>query len=103
VRNNENSVGECVGLAGRWTQELKDFLASVRFQRKRRSLRLVESLSLGEKRSVVVVAFEDRRYVLGLSASSIALVDRLEPPGFSLESNDAQVAQESDFAAYFQQ
>ena len=49
-----------------------------------RKLRLCESLSLGEKRSVAVVQFEGARYLVGATPASITLLSRLadaEPDG----------------------
>lgn len=99
---NSNEGNLTAGLA-RWTSGLKSFFGSVRLQRKPRSLRVLESLALGEKRSVVVVAFEDRRYVLGISASSIAMLDRLDGTNSTRGAGDSGTALHSDFRTYLPQ
>jgi len=43
----------------------------------RRQLRLCESLSLGEKRFVAVVAFESERFLIGGGAGTVNLLARL--------------------------
>jgi len=49
-----------------------------RFSRRTpRSLRLCESLPLGERRFVAVVEFEDARFLVGGTASSMVLLSRL--------------------------
>jgi len=42
-----------------------------------RKLRLCESLSLGERRAVVVLEFEGARYLVGATPASITLLSRL--------------------------
>ena len=46
---------------------------------RRRTLRLCESLSLGEKRIVAVVECDDQRYLLGATAQSVSLLQALGP------------------------
>jgi flagellar biogenesis protein FliO len=49
-----------------------------RFSRRTpRSLRLCESLPLGERRFVAVVEFEEARFLVGGTASSMVLLSRL--------------------------
>jgi flagellar biogenesis protein FliO len=50
----------------------------VTIRRRERSLRLCETLSLGEKRMVAVVQFERERYLLGVTNQAICL---LQGPG----------------------
>ena len=45
--------------------------------RRPRKLRLCETLALGEKRFVAVVQFEQMRYLLGGTGTSITLLSRL--------------------------
>jgi flagellar biogenesis protein FliO len=47
-----------------------------------RQLRLCETLSLGEKRFVSVIEFEGKRFLVGGTAESLVLLDRLgeRPP-----------------------
>jgi flagellar biogenesis protein FliO len=46
--------------------------------RRHHSLRLCETLPLGEKRFLAVVQFEDRRFLIGATNQTISLLDRLE-------------------------
>lgn len=45
-----------------------------------RSLRLCETLPLGEKRSLMVVQFHDQRLLIGATSHSISLLQRLNQP-----------------------
>jgi len=66
-----------------WPARLKTTLASLwrtiqRLGRRApRRLRLCESLPLGERRFVAVVEFEDARFLVGGTASSMVLLSRL--------------------------
>ena len=60
-----------------WTR-LQALWASVRVQRRVRRLRLCESLSLGEKRVVAVVEFEDQRFLLAATPEHITLLRTLD-------------------------
>jgi flagellar biogenesis protein FliO len=59
-------------------EALRALLRSVRVHRRVRSLRLCETLSLGEKRLVAVVQFEGRRFLIGATHQSISLLDKLD-------------------------
>ncbi len=48
------------------------------FSRPMRTLRLRESLALGERRFVAVIEFEKARFLIGGTASSLVLLSRLE-------------------------
>jgi flagellar biogenesis protein FliO len=50
----------------------------LRFSRPMKSLRLRESLGLGERRFVAVIEFETARFLIGGTASSLVLLSRLE-------------------------
>lgn len=52
-------------------------LRSVSISRPPRRLRVCESISLGEKRVIAVVQFEQQRFLLGASANSINLLSNL--------------------------
>ncbi len=59
-------------------------LAGVRVRKAPRSLRVCESLGLGEKRFVAVIEFETERFLVGGGASSVNLLARLgEAPDFA--------------------
>ncbi len=60
-----------------WLKQLWQLLSRVRVQRAVRSLRLCESVSLGEKRLVAVVEYERQRFLIGGSAQSVSLLARL--------------------------
>jgi flagellar biogenesis protein FliO len=64
-------------LGSLWTR-LCALWASVRVQRRVRRLRLCESLSLGEKRVVAVVEFEDQRFLLAATPEHITLLQTLD-------------------------
>lgn len=60
-------------------------------------LSLCETLSLGEKRFVAVVRFEDRQFLLGGTGHSIALLAQLPPDtswSDSTESHSAEISQQ---------
>jgi flagellar biogenesis protein FliO len=50
----------------------------VRVQPKKKNLVLCETVSLGEKRFVAVVQFENERFLVGGSNASVSLLSRLE-------------------------
>ena len=49
-------------------------------QQAARRLRLSETLSLGEKRFLAVVQFQQQEFLVGGTGNSIALLAKLEPP-----------------------
>ena len=53
-------------------------------------LRLCESLPLGERRFVAVVEFEQNRFLLGGTPSSLVLLSRLEDAGDKKESDSRE-------------
>jgi flagellar biogenesis protein FliO len=54
---------------------------NVKVRRSERSLRVCETLALGERRFLLVVQCEHRRYLIGTTSQSIALLQRLDEPG----------------------
>jgi flagellar biogenesis protein FliO len=50
----------------------------VRVGRAERSLRVCESIALGDRRLLVVVQCDRRRYLIAAAAQSITLIDRLD-------------------------
>jgi len=58
---------------------LRAIFPGVKIQRRNRSLRLSESLSLGDKRIIAVVEYEDKRFLLGATAENISLLQTLGP------------------------
>ena len=59
-------------------QRLVCFLRKIKVRRRERSLRLCDSLALGEKRFVTVVECEHHRFLLGVTSQSISLLHKLE-------------------------
>lgn len=64
-----------------------------------RRLRLCESLPLGERRFVAVVEFEQARFLVGGTPSSLVLLSRLEDGGYEPESEVAPRPEECGRAA----
>jgi flagellar biogenesis protein FliO len=60
---------------------LRAALGSVSIQRRPRRLHLCETLSLGEKRLLAVVEYEDQRFLLGATAENISLLQALGTNG----------------------
>jgi flagellar biogenesis protein FliO len=56
---------------------LKGITHRVKVQQARKSLRVCESVSLGEKRFVAVVQVDEERFLIGGSSGSVSLLSRL--------------------------
>jgi flagellar biogenesis protein FliO len=50
----------------------------VKVQQSRKSLRICENVSLGEKRFIAVVQVDDERFLIGGSSGSVSLLSRLQ-------------------------
>jgi flagellar biogenesis protein FliO len=61
---------------------------SLKRRRSARRLRLSETLSLGEKRFLAVVQFQQQEFLVGGTGNSIALLARLDAPGVTPHSQD---------------
>jgi flagellar biogenesis protein FliO len=59
-------------------ERIRAAFSRISFNR-RRGLRLCESLSLGNKRLVAVVECDDQRFLVGVTAESISLLQSLGP------------------------
>jgi flagellar biogenesis protein FliO len=59
-------------------ERVRTAFSRISFNR-RRGLRLCESLSLGNKRLVAVVECDDQRFLVGVTAESISLLQSLGP------------------------
>jgi flagellar biogenesis protein FliO len=82
-RNSSRPAMRPGWLAHLW-RALRQALPAIRVRRAPRQLRLCESLSLGEKRLVAVIQYEDQKFLVGGSAGSVALLTRLgDAPDFS--------------------
>jgi hypothetical protein len=62
----------------RCLDSIRTALLSVRVRRRERSLRLCETLPLGEKRFLAVVQFEGRRFLIAATNHSISLLEKLD-------------------------
>lgn len=67
-------------------------LRSVKVRRRERSLRLCETLALGEKRLVAVIQFEQKRLLIGATSQSIELLADLETETQESPSNTISFA-----------
>jgi flagellar biogenesis protein FliO len=76
-------IGERPGL-GTWTsagfwkplgKALKAVLGKIRIQKKHRTLRLEETLPLGERRFLAVVQWESEKLLVGVTPQGIALLE----------------------------
>lgn len=63
---------------GRIFAAFHKLLCSVTIRRRERSLRICETLPLGDKRFLAIVQFEGRRFLIGATNQSISLLDRLD-------------------------
>ena len=75
----------------RWSQTisqllvtLRNALRKVKVRRRERALQLCETLPLGERRFLIVVRFEGRRFLIGATNQSISLIERLDERGHPL-------------------
>jgi len=69
---------------GPWWRRWWSSLPALRVRKAPRQLRLCESVSLGEKRVVAVIQYENQRFLIGGSAHSVNLLARLgEAPDFA--------------------
>ena len=72
----------------------------LRFSRREpRRLRLCESLPLGERRFVAVVEFDEARFLVGGTPSSLVLLSRLEDAEASNQAEDGCEQELPDAAA----
>jgi flagellar biogenesis protein FliO len=63
-------------LSSLWAR-LQSSWSSIRVQRRSRRLQLCESLSLGEKRLIAVVQFEEQRFLVAATSENITLLQTL--------------------------
>ena len=64
----------------RWASVLLAALRSVKIRTRVRSLRLCETLPLGDKRFLAVVQFNHQRLLIGATSHSISLLQQVEEP-----------------------
>jgi flagellar biogenesis protein FliO len=79
VQESSSSVASMTGsvVASLWARITASF-SKIRVSR-RRALRLCETLSLGEKRLVAVVEFDNQRFLLAATQQNITLLQSLGP------------------------
>jgi len=58
---------------------LRAALAGVKIQRRQRRLRLCETLSLGDKRLIALVEYENQRFLVAATPQRISLLQSLGP------------------------
>jgi|SRR5579862_253062 len=71
----KTNVGGCVL---RWFASLRTLACSIAFRRRVPALRLRESLALGERKSLLVVQWDGRCYLLGVTTQSLQVLDSRE-------------------------
>jgi flagellar biogenesis protein FliO len=73
---------------------LRRWFGHIRIRRRERALRLGETVSLGEKRLVAVLEFEQQRFLIGVTNQSITLLRGL--PGAASPAQEAPHPQGMD-------
>ena len=63
-----------------WWQHLWASLPALRLRRAPRQLRLCESVSLGEKRLIAVIQYQNQCFLIGAGSQSVNLLSRLDTP-----------------------
>lgn len=56
-------------------RKLANVVRMISLRRRAQTLRVQESLSVGERRSLVVVQWENRRYLLGITPQAFQILD----------------------------
>ncbi len=85
----DSVAGPGTARIARWLEGMRTFLRSFRMCRRQRSLQICETLPLGEKRFLAVVQFEGRRFLIGATNQSIALLDRLDSQAAPRQKREA--------------
>ena len=70
------ALRDAVRAAWQWGRSMQ---VAMRARSERRSLRVAESVSLGDKRSVYLVEVDGQRLLLGASAAGLTLLSQLPP------------------------
>ncbi len=89
VRPDRASEGAPEPQPGRWAARLRALFGPVllrlwagvearRATQRRRSLRVVETVAMGEKRFVAILQVQDARYLIGGGAAGVSLLARLD-------------------------
>ena len=89
-------------LANKSSMELKDtasvgliggvmkLLRSVRISGRTRSVRVCETLALGERRQLLLVEWDSRKYLIGASQSGFTVLDRSEKKGKAAAAREGE-------------
>lgn len=79
------NIADAMTARSRWKELLRDGWGRWRSWRQQRrcaqQLAVRESVSLGEKRALVVAQFEQERFLIGITGSSMCLLTKLPNPG----------------------
>jgi flagellar biogenesis protein FliO len=59
---------------------LRALWSHVTIRRRDRSLRIAETVSLGDKRFVAILEFEHQRFLIGITSQSVSLLQALAAP-----------------------
>jgi flagellar biogenesis protein FliO len=89
----ESPMFASTSLPVRFANFVVALLGSIKFQRRERSMRLCETLSLGEKRFLAIVQIEQQRFLIAATNQSVALLQRLEGSK-GLQSSHEEFARE---------
>ena len=76
--SHASAHGRLIAVGFRFLARIASLLRQVKANRSPRTLRICETLSLGERRLLLVVQVERRRFLIGATNQSIALLDRLD-------------------------
>jgi flagellar biogenesis protein FliO len=81
----------------RWLDRVLSVLRSIRMTRRKRTLRVSETLALGERRNILLIEWESRRYLIGATPGGLTVLDRItgaaaETAGNSESSVDHRAA-----------
>ena len=97
-------MDESQGISGheRWSRaisqlfvNLRQAMSKVKVRRRQRSLQLCETLSLGERRFLMVVQFEGCRFLIGATNQSISLLERLDERGHAVPEQQQRLWSDS--------
>lgn len=75
---------------------LLQLFGHIRIRRRERALRLGETVSLGEKRLVAVVEFEEQRFLIGVTNQSITLLRGLDEAVPQTQRNTREAGPDHD-------
>ena len=72
---SERAANPNPGVISRWIGILLAALRNIKIARRPRNLRLCETLQLGERRQLLLVEWESRRYLLGATQQGLSVLD----------------------------